>query len=518
MATTILSNLLNIMQYGLLDKIKSANNLWEMITTLTPFMALAMLLFLIQNIGSVLAVLKRFKKPFKRTPLTKTIRSKQMYSSGDRLDIINSNGIDCSVQNARMITAILNYSCHIMSDVKSCSIVFKCDPEISYALEMRNMSYSRILPQSQFLQITPQISLEWAEHREKRNDKTEEVTTMCNISSVSSKAIDEFIEQSRLHEIARLTEIQNMQVGRYYYEIDNIDQKTKSVTFKRIKLENGKTLDSLFIPQKAQLKKILTTFKNREGRWKKKTSRWKLGLLLHGDPGCGKTTTIEAISEFLGTSIINVRLNMIKDDSILFNIFYGENLFFVNASRVVVPLRFNFQDVTFLTEDIDCLDDIVKDRSSSPVVDNDKIKSDITDSKDLKSVIDELAKKDSSRLSLSGILNVSDGALPCPGRSYIMSTNHKDHLDPALIRPGRVDLELHYTKMLSAQIYEMIEYEMDVSVPEGTVFPDNVITAAELGSLCTIHTDVRDVIRAVQQMAGDSVPPMTATTAASSTI
>ena len=40
-------------------------------------------------------------------------------------------------------------------------------------------------------------------------------------------------------------------------------------------------------------------------------------------------------------------------------------------------------------------------------------------------------------LNLADVLNILDGILECPGRIVIMTTNHPDKLDPALIRPGR---------------------------------------------------------------------------------
>lgn len=38
-----------------------------------------------------------------------------------------------------------------------------------------------------------------------------------------------------------------------------------------------------------------------------------------------------------------------------------------------------------------------------------------------------------------GLLNVLDGVVDTPGRIVIMTTNQVDVLDPALIRPGRID-------------------------------------------------------------------------------
>lgn len=48
-------------------------------------------------------------------------------------------------------------------------------------------------------------------------------------------------------------------------------------------------------------------------------------------------------------------------------------------------------------------------------------------------------------LSLSdaqGLLNVLDGVVDTPGRIVVVTTNLVDSLDPALIRPGRIDKKI----------------------------------------------------------------------------
>ncbi|KAJ0390162.1 hypothetical protein P43SY_011755 [Pythium insidiosum] len=45
----------------------------------------------------------------------------------------------------------------------------------------------------------------------------------------------------------------------------------------------------------------------------------------------------------------------------------------------------------------------------------------------------------SDKLNLAGLLNVLDGVIDCPGRILIMTTNHPEKLDPALIRPDPAD-------------------------------------------------------------------------------
>ncbi|KDP25705.1 hypothetical protein JCGZ_24006 [Jatropha curcas] len=51
----------------------------------------------------------------------------------------------------------------------------------------------------------------------------------------------------------------------------------------------------------------------------------------------------------------------------------------------------------------------------------------------------------SSRLTLSGILNFIDGLWSSCGdeRIIVFTTNHKERLDPALLRPGRMDVHIN---------------------------------------------------------------------------
>ncbi|KAI5211874.1 hypothetical protein AUEXF2481DRAFT_86275 [Aureobasidium subglaciale EXF-2481] len=57
-----------------------------------------------------------------------------------------------------------------------------------------------------------------------------------------------------------------------------------------------------------------------------------------------------------------------------------------------------------------------------------------------------------SKISLSGLLNVIDGVATHEGRILIMTTNHPEKLDPALIRPGRVDMQISFTYASTSQI------------------------------------------------------------------
>ena len=62
------------------------------------------------------------------------------------------------------------------------------------------------------------------------------------------------------------------------------------------------------------------------------------------------------------------------------------------------------------------------------------------------------------KLTLDGLLNALDGAVATEGRIVIMTTNHKTKLDPALVRPGRVEVNVELTFAQREQIERMYLY------------------------------------------------------------
>jgi len=59
-------------------------------------------------------------------------------------------------------------------------------------------------------------------------------------------------------------------------------------------------------------------------------------------------------------------------------------------------------------------------------------------------------------LSFSGLLNALDGLGAPPGVLVFLTTNHMDRLDPALLRPGRIDTVLQFEPPSAATVGEMV--------------------------------------------------------------
>jgi len=127
---------------------------------------------------------------------------------------------------------------------------------------------------------------------------------------------------------------------------------------------------------------------------------YRRGYLLHGPPGCGKTSFITALAGELEYSIcvLNLSDRSMSDD------------------RLQHRLADAPEQSIILLEDIDAA--FVSREDSS---------------------VNDAAYKGLNRLTFSGLLNAIDGVTSTEGRIVFMTTNYVDRLDPALIRPGRVD-------------------------------------------------------------------------------
>ncbi|KAH6882396.1 hypothetical protein BKA58DRAFT_464360 [Alternaria rosae] len=84
-------------------------------------------------------------------------------------------------------------------------------------------------------------------------------------------------------------------------------------------------------------------------------------------------------------------------------------------------------------------------------------------------------------ISLSGLLNVIDGAASHEGHVLIMTTNTPEKLDDALTRPGRVDMQMGFTLATRNQICDtyMRMFSNDNPTPDATLAP-NVTTNSHI--------------------------------------
>ncbi|KAB8071098.1 BCS1 N terminal-domain-containing protein [Aspergillus leporis] len=130
---------------------------------------------------------------------------------------------------------------------------------------------------------------------------------------------------------------------------------------------------------------------------------YRRGYLFYGLPGTGKSSLAFAAGGFLGLNvyILDLNANQLTEDALA-------QLFQELPRRCLV-----------LLEDIDT-NEVTSRRGSKK------------------------KRKGNNKVSLSALLNTIDGVAAQEGRVLIMTTNHPEHLDPALVRPGRVDYQIEF--------------------------------------------------------------------------
>ncbi|TPX10203.1 uncharacterized protein E0L32_001400 [Thyridium curvatum] len=198
---------------------------------------------------------------------------------------------------------------------------------------------------------------------------------------------------------------------------------------------------------------------------------YRRGYLLHGPPGTGKSSLSLALAGFFKMRIYIVSLNSINSNE--------ESLASLFAE---LPRR-----CVVLLEDIDTAG-LTHTREHFEPDDEDD---------DKPSGGQEPSKPDIlGRLSLSGLLNILDGVASQEGRVLIMTTNHLEKLDKALIRPGRVDMIVKFDRAdegMIASIFRAIfaPHEADEPPsPEAKDFAD----AEAIKELAATETKKRDEI------------------------
>lgn len=141
---------------------------------------------------------------------------------------------------------------------------------------------------------------------------------------------------------------------------------------------------------------------------------YRRGYLLYGPPGTGKTSFTQAIAGLMNFNIcyLNLSGDRLDDDSL-------------NRALNEAPAH-----SIILLEDIDGI-----------FVEREAVNS----------------GSQGRRVTFSGLLNALDGVRSQEGRILFMTTNHREKLDPALLRPGRCDVQVELKNASFKQIKGMFQ-------------------------------------------------------------
>ena len=198
---------------------------------------------------------------------------------------------------------------------------------------------------------------------------------------------------------------------------------------------------------------------------------YRRGYLLHGPPGTGKTSFVQALAGTLDFNIAMLSLSQrgLTDD-------------LLNHLLLNIPAR-----TIVLLEDADAAFSNRKQRDDDGY--------------------------SGANVTYSGLLNALDGVASAEERIIFMTTNHVDRLDDALIRPGRVDMTVHLGNATVGQMARLWDrfyskYDVDgegkrrfLARAKEAGLVDNMSTAALQGLFLYNKDDVEGAIGMVDQLA-----------------
>lgn len=159
---------------------------------------------------------------------------------------------------------------------------------------------------------------------------------------------------------------------------------------------------------------------------------YKIGILLSGKPGTGKSTIVRCISSMFKNAPI-VTLD-------------GDNV--LGSIKAIVDNRNKISGTMIvLIEDFDMFfpDRSNKDESNDPSCQNNNSRS--------------------TRSNLNAVFQLLDGVFSTDNTIYIATTNYKSKIDPALIRHGRFDIQErlnYFSKEQAIKAIQLLGYDENV--------------------------------------------------------
>jgi len=261
------------------------------------------------------------------------------------------------------------------------------------------------------------------------------------------------------------------------------------------------------------IKRRLDFFLHNKEWYVKKGIPYTFGLLLHGEPGCGKTSVIKAISNMTGRHIVNLGFHEHLTKTQMEHLFLDPSLHVSthSSNNTVEQYTIPIHKRIYVIEDIDCgNNNIVFDRElqkqlhphqGSPSLENENQTPTIptpafptnntvpmAGGSGLTKQQQEAQKKliqqsQNEKITLAFLLNLLDGVLETPGRILIMTSNYPEKLDRALIRPGRIDLSLHFKKCDQSTVIEMYDDFYNTQTDSLSELQDQLFSPAEVNQI-----------------------------------
>ena len=219
-----------------------------------------------------------------------------------------------------------------------------------------------------------------------------------------------------------------------------------------------RTMQTVYSDAMHEVFEDILSFQTKRELYESKGIPFRRGYMFFGPPGTGKTSSVSALVNELDLTLHTINLSSISGGSLIKAL--------SSDNKLIV-----FEDI-----------DAVSAAEKRSAINSDRIgESPTIASPPLP------ANEEFKAITLSELLNAIDGSMTGSNLIFIFTSNHPEKLDPALLRPGRIDRKVHFGYMSQAEFSKMTKVYFDKDCGDHLV-RDNLVAAEAQNNYLT-HGD-----------------------------